>query len=101
MGTSSRESSSCPVVPGDLEEGSSYTEGGSLASYEAPSQVQDRSDAREIPSRPINASSGSPPGSVSSSDHEWPLRLHGAHAGETKRTCAVCLVRREGLVRGF
>ena len=40
----------------------------------------------------LDASKGSPPGSGSSSEHEWPLRL-GAHAGETKRTCAVCLVR--------
>ena len=34
---------------------------------------------------------GSPVGSSSSSEHGWPLTV-GAHAGETKRTCAVCLV---------
>ena len=36
---------------------------------------------------------GSPTGSGSSSEHGWALPF-GAHAGETKRTCAVCLVGR-------
>ena len=35
----------------------------------------------------------SPTGSGSSSEHGWALPF-GAHAGETKRTCAVCLVGR-------
>lgn len=87
----SRVTSAIPIRSsggGDLEEGGSFADYDSLKSPFGDFEAQCSTTGGAL----LDASKGSPPGSGSSSEHEWPLRL-GAHAGETKRTCAVCLVR--------